>query len=167
MPQELWTEIFMCEHDSFTPELGSEAMWVPNLDEFGAIRYPTHRGPLYLPMRVCRKMRSAALSSPGLWNIIVISLDEKWLLRSSEESLKQWLDKSSNAPLHILLDRDEPCWRDRNPKEEEAKMRKLKFLINLLEQHSHRWMSLRINLVEKQGEHLPIQVLSCPSGRDD
>ncbi|KAJ7470984.1 hypothetical protein FB451DRAFT_1252650 [Mycena latifolia] len=55
--------------------------------------------------QVCRKWREIAVSTPSLWRVIYLDLDDERLNHTSQfQLLKVWLERSGACPLSISLD---------------------------------------------------------------
>ena len=159
MPLELWADIFTYEHAASLDWDNELREWQDDCG-FGSIHYPTHRGSRYPPMSVCRQMRSAALSCPELWNTICISSSPEHLLASDEVNLAQWLARSGNTTLHILLNGKTQSDRGIS----KTNVERISALFNVVQQHTHRWISARIDLATNP--HAGLSLVNRREGND-
>ncbi|KAH9478310.1 hypothetical protein JR316_0008763 [Psilocybe cubensis] len=118
LPLDIVAEIFHLVAGSVELPEEKEAWGIPNL-------FPT-AGPLLLGV-VCKCWRDITLGLPRLWATVCIEIGDL----SNIQPVEQWLQRSSKAPLDILVSSD-GCL-------DSKEYTSIKKLWNLLRPHATRW----------------------------
>ncbi|KAJ7633193.1 hypothetical protein FB45DRAFT_1003327 [Roridomyces roridus] len=98
-----------------------------------------YQSPSFL-LRICRRWRDVALTTPALWSGVQLTIDPQRHVRQSR-LLDMWLQRSRNCPLSIQLGYSEELMPSEDEEDEDEEG-----FVESLRSHAMRWQEMDISL---------------------